>query len=180
MAEKKVLTVSHDGHRQRVKERYAQAGLKGFSGHEVLEFLLFYAIPYKDTNGLAHRLVDAFGSLTNVLEAKPADLLKVPGVTPHIATMLSLCGDVCRRYYAELGGLDAIAFTGGVGEHDKYLRAEVLRQVAHMGLKLDEARNDNDEFTITTDDSPVSAHVIPADEEDGVATNAYRLLTEGK
>ena len=104
MAEKKVPTVSHDGHRQRVKKRYAQAGLKGFSGHEVLEFLLFYAIPYKDTNGLAHRLVDAFGSLTNVLEAKPADLLKVPGVTPHIATMLSLCGDVCRRYYAELGG----------------------------------------------------------------------------
>jgi len=83
-------------------------------------------------------------------------------------------------YYAELGGLDAIAFTGGVGEHDKYLRAEVIRQVAHMGLVLDEARNDNDEFTITADGSPVSAHVIPADEEDGVATNAYRLLTEGK
>ena len=83
-------------------------------------------------------------------------------------------------YYAELGGLDAIAFTAGVGEHDARLRAEVLRQVAHMGVRLDEERNAKDEFIITTDDSPVSAHVIPADEEAGVALNAYRLLTEGK
>jgi len=45
---------------------------------------------------------------------------------------------------------------------------------------LDEERNAKDEFVITTDDSPVSAHVIPADEEAGVALNAYRLLTEGK
>ena len=83
-------------------------------------------------------------------------------------------------YYAELGGLDAIAFTGGVGEHDRRLRAEVIKQVAHMGLILDEARNDADEFTITAEGSPVTAHVIPADEESGVALNAYRLLTEGK
>lgn len=83
-------------------------------------------------------------------------------------------------YYAELGGLDAIAFTGGVGEHDARLRAEVLRQVAHMGPVLDKARNARDEFIITAEGSPVTAHVIPADEEAGVARNAYRLLTEGK
>ncbi len=82
-------------------------------------------------------------------------------------------------YYAELGGLDALAFTGGVGEHDARLRAEVLRQIAHMGVKLDEARNARDEFTISTDDSRVSAHVIPADEELGVATNTYQKLTGG-
>ena len=83
-------------------------------------------------------------------------------------------------YYAELGGLDAIAFTGGVGEHDARLRAEVIRQVAHMGPVLDSARNARDEFTITAEGSPVTAHVIPADEEAGVARNAYRLLTEEK
>ncbi len=81
-------------------------------------------------------------------------------------------------YYAELGGLDALAFTGGVGEHDARLRAEVLRQVAHLGLRLDEARNDRNEFVITADGSPASAHVIPADEEAGVARNAWRLLTQ--
>jgi acetate kinase len=82
-------------------------------------------------------------------------------------------------YCAELGGLDAVAFTGGVGEHDARLRAEVLRQIAHFGVQLDEARNALDEFTISTDDSRVSAHVIPADEELGVATNTYEKLTGG-
>lgn len=83
-------------------------------------------------------------------------------------------------YYAELGGLDALAFTGGVGEHDARLRAEVIRQVAHLGLKLDADKNARDEETITTPDSPASAHVIPADEEAGVAENTWRLLTEGE
>ena len=83
-------------------------------------------------------------------------------------------------YYAELGGLDALAFTGGVGEHDARLRAEVIRQVAHLGLKLDADKNARDEEIITTPDSPASAHVIPADEEAGVAENTWRLLTEGE
>jgi acetate kinase len=82
-------------------------------------------------------------------------------------------------YYAELGGLDAIAFTGGVGEHDVRLRTEVIRQISHFGMTLDEGKNARDEFTITTDDSRVSAHVIPADEELGVATNTYKILTGG-
>ena len=104
MAERKQTDVSHEGHRKRVKERYLTTGLNGFSNHEVLEFLLFYGVPYRDTNELAHRLDDSFGGLANVLEAKYADLLKVQGVTPHIAALISLCGDVCRRYYAELNG----------------------------------------------------------------------------
>lgn len=82
-------------------------------------------------------------------------------------------------YYAELGGLDAVAFTGGVGEHDARLRAEVIRQISHLGLRLDDEKNACDAPTITTDDSRVSAHVIPADEEMGVATNTYKKLTGG-
>ena len=104
MAEKKASAVSHDGHRKRMKERYLASGLDGFSGHEVLEMLLFYAIPYKDTNGLGHMLESSFGGLANVLEADYADLIKVPGVTPHIATLICLCGDIGRRYNAEITG----------------------------------------------------------------------------
>lgn len=79
-------------------------------------------------------------------------------------------------YHALLGGLDAIAFTAGIGEHDSRLRADVLGKVSHLGVKLDEARNKNDEYIISTDDSPVKAFVIPADEEAGVALNTYKLL----
>lgn len=83
-------------------------------------------------------------------------------------------------YYAELGGLDAIAFTAGVGEHDAQLRESVLTQVAHMGVKLDKEKNARNEFIISTSDSPVTAYVIPADEEAGVAENTYKLITKGE
>ena len=57
----------HRDHRQRVKARFLAEGLEHFADHNVLELLLFYAIPQKDTNELAHALLDRFGSLTNVL-----------------------------------------------------------------------------------------------------------------
>ena len=94
-------SVSHDGHRQRMKNRFLSNGLEGFSGHEVLELLLYYALPYKDTNGLGHQLEDDFGGLLNVLDADYADLIKVPGVTPHVATLIHLCGCLCQRYQRE-------------------------------------------------------------------------------
>ena len=60
----------HDGHRQRFKEQFLQSGLDGFNSHQLLEMLLYYSIPRKDTNPLAHRLMDTFGSLSGVLEAE--------------------------------------------------------------------------------------------------------------
>lgn len=91
----------HEGHRQRMKERFLKEGLSHFSGHEVLEMLLYYAIPYRDTNDLGHTLEDSFGSLTKVLEADYQDLVKVDGVTPHIATLITLCGQLACRYQRE-------------------------------------------------------------------------------
>lgn len=93
--------VSHEGHRQRMKERFLSGGLEGFSSHEVLEMLLFYALPYRDTNGLGHTLSDTFGGLVNVLDADYADLVKIKGVTPHVATLLTLCGRIAQRYQRE-------------------------------------------------------------------------------
>ena len=104
MGEKKPAAgngVSHEGHRQRMKERFLQNGLESLSGHEVLELLLYYALPYRDTNDLGHRLEDDFGSLVNVLDASPVDLQRVEGVTPHVATLLTLCGQLAHRYQKE-------------------------------------------------------------------------------
>ena len=91
----------HEGHRQRMKERFLKEGLSSFSGHEVLEMLLYYAIPYRDTNDLGHTLENSFGSLAKVLEADYQDLVKVDGITPHIATLITLCGQLARRYQRE-------------------------------------------------------------------------------
>ena len=59
----------HEGHRRRLKERFLKDGLDGFEDHNVLELLLFYAIPQRDTNELAHQLLKRFGSLSGVFNA---------------------------------------------------------------------------------------------------------------
>ena len=87
----------HDGHRQRKKERFLAEGLGGFADHEVLELLLYYAIPRRDTNETAHRLLERFGTLQNVLHAHPRELEKVPGVGPNAAVLLHLTAEVQRR-----------------------------------------------------------------------------------
>ena len=91
----------HDGHRQRLKDRFQREGLDNFDELHVLELLLFYCIPRKDTNPLAHRLLDHFGSLTAVLEANPAELEKVEGVSGSTATFLSLITQVGRYYQVQ-------------------------------------------------------------------------------
>lgn len=88
----------HEGHRQRMREKYRAAGLDGFADHEVLELLLFDCIPQGNVNPLAHRLLDTFGSLHGVLEARVEQLLAVPGVGERTAVHLSMMIPLFRRY----------------------------------------------------------------------------------
>ena len=88
----------HDGHRQRLKNRFREEGLDHFEEHEVLELLLYYTIPRRDTNPIAHELLAKFGSLAQVLEARPEELAKVPGMGDSAATFLSLITAVGRYY----------------------------------------------------------------------------------
>lgn len=88
----------HEGHRQRLKDRFRREGLDNFDELYVLELLLFYCIPRKDTNPIAHRLLEQFGSLTAVLEASPEELEKVEGINKTTSTFLSLITQVGRYY----------------------------------------------------------------------------------
>ena len=53
----------HDGHRQRLKQRFLEQGLESFTDIQVLELLLFFSVPRQDTNPIAHALLEHFGSL---------------------------------------------------------------------------------------------------------------------
>lgn len=88
----------HKGHRERLKQRFLEEGLDNFTEIQVLELLLFYAIPRSDTNPLAHALLEHFGCLAQVLEADVEELKKVPGIGDHAATLLALVIDLCRYY----------------------------------------------------------------------------------
>ena len=87
----------HAGHRQRMRDRFILQGLEGFAPHEIIELILMYAIPQKDVNPIAHRLIDRFGSLHAVLEADAEELAKVEGVGMYAATLLSLFSHVDRQ-----------------------------------------------------------------------------------
>ena len=91
----------HEGHRQRLRDRFLQDGLDGFAPHEVLELLLCYAIPQRDVNPLAHALIKHFGSLHGVFEASFEELQKVDGIGPYAAALLHMIAPLNRRI--ELG-----------------------------------------------------------------------------
>lgn len=78
----------HSGHRERVKQKFADCGELAFSDHELLEMLLFYSIPRQNTNDIAHRLIDRFGSLKGVTEARLEELITVEGVGRNTAILI--------------------------------------------------------------------------------------------
>lgn len=87
----------HTGHRQRMRAKFLQSGLDGFEIHESLELLLYYAVPRKDTNPLAHKIIDNFGSLSAALDA-PIDALRECGLSENAAILLKLIPQISRLY----------------------------------------------------------------------------------
>lgn len=86
----------HEGHRQRMLERI-RSDPKGLQDHELLEALLFNVIPRRNTNDIAHRLLDSFGSLEGVLRAGDGELMAIEGVGPSAAAYLKLVDRVFQR-----------------------------------------------------------------------------------
>jgi acetate kinase len=79
-------------------------------------------------------------------------------------------------YAAVLGGLDAIVFTGGIGEHSALVRERVCDQLAFLGVALDPAANQRHATTISQQISPITVRVLPADEDSRIAHHVRTLL----
>jgi DNA repair protein RadC len=89
--------LSRKGHRQRVKESYLKNSFDAMPDHNILELILFYAIPQKDVKPIAYNLINHFGSLENVLNADVSELIQVDGIQEHSAILLTLFRNVHRR-----------------------------------------------------------------------------------
>ena len=88
----------HEGHRQRLKDRFLKEGLSNFEDHNILEILLFYSVPRADTNEIAHKLLKKFGSLSGVFDASLEELCTVDGIGVHSATLIKLMPEISSAY----------------------------------------------------------------------------------
>ncbi len=89
----------HEGHRKRIKEKFLENGFTASTPpHEVLELLLCYCVPRKDTNELAHRLLDRFGSIAGVMDASREELTEFPGLTDNAYCLFRLIMPVAKMY----------------------------------------------------------------------------------
>ena len=89
----------HAGHRERVRQRIEKGSFECLSDIEVLEYVLFFSIPRADTNALAHKLINHFGSFERVIEATAQELLAVDGIGNKSAQLLSSYLPVFRFYH---------------------------------------------------------------------------------
>lgn len=89
----------HEGHRERMKKRFKEEGLASFTDVQALELLLFYALPRRDTNPLAHRLLDHFGSLKSLFEADTSDIASVEGIGENAALLIHLLPEMTRKFW---------------------------------------------------------------------------------
>ena len=91
----------HEHHRKRLRDFYGKHGFTAMTPCQVLEFLLFYAIPRKDTFPIAQSLIDKFGSVSGALDATVEDLSKIEGIGPSSAVYLKMIRDIFGIYVAE-------------------------------------------------------------------------------
>lgn len=148
-----------------------------------------YVLPFMESRGMSME------EITRALE-KNSGLLGISGVSGDLRFVQEAAdagngraalavdmfvNDILKTagaFYAELGGLDHLVFTGGIGEHRPRIRKRVCDGIAHFGIRLDDGRNEaagDTEAVISADGSPVTVHVIPAGEEIAVARRTYAL-----
>lgn len=124
----------HSGHRKRLKEQFSSDSGRSMSDYTFLEHLLFYALPQGDTNPLAHRLLDKFGSLDKVLEATKEELLSVSGVGEHTAAFISTLLPVFSRYLERKSG-ESFEYTD-IEKISDFLRGRYLGADTETALLL--------------------------------------------
>ncbi len=90
----------HAGHRDRLKKKFLKNGAEVMEKHEILELMLFYSIPRRDTNPIAHELLNKFGSISSLIDA-PTEILRQEGISENTIVYLKMIPELCRLYMGE-------------------------------------------------------------------------------
>lgn len=90
----------HTGHRERMRTKIMDNNACSLHNHELIEVFLFYSQPRKNTNPIAHNLINRFGTIKNIFDADPQDLLLVDGVSEMTVTLIKSFKELFARYNA--------------------------------------------------------------------------------
>lgn len=132
--------MDHDGHRERLRQRFRSAGLDAFAPHEALELLLTYAIPRRDVKPIAYQLMNRFGSLHAVLKASVDELKQVEGVGESAAILIAMIAPLFRAYRKSAeqdtpeikNGIQAVRCCEALFEGERYENFYVIALDARM------------------------------------------------
>lgn len=89
----------HAGHRERMRKKFLKSGFDSFETHEILEMILFFAIPRANTNEIAHNLLDKYGSLSCICDVDIDELQKIKGIGAHCALLLKMIPFITQEYF---------------------------------------------------------------------------------
>lgn len=96
--------IIHANHRARMRQKCLEHGPAIFADHELVEMLLYYTMPRGDTNELAHKLIESYGSISGLMEASAAELMMHKGIGEQTGTFFALMREMMRRYAKDLYG----------------------------------------------------------------------------
>ena len=166
----------HANHRSRMRKRFSVAGFDGYHPHEVLEQLLFEAIPRVNTNETAHLLLNEFGSLENVLRSSPAELERVSGIGKAAAAYLASRLDAAREMImSQYSGLRELSIHQIAFLADWHMRAADKRNIGIVICGADGDLRDFD-FVFADGEAPTE---INSDALTHMAERICDLVSEG-
>ncbi|MCD7799919.1 MAG: hypothetical protein LUG94_01760 [Ruminococcus sp.] len=148
---------NHEGHRERLRKKFVQHGFISFEEHEVLELLLFYSIPRKNTNEIAHNLIYKFGDLNKVFDADMEMLQEVDGVNESSANLIKMIPQICKIYFKHYDFIPSFKFKDNalnfaihqyIGETNEVLKAVYLDKDCNYISCEDICTMDNDSVVI--------------------------------
>ncbi len=123
----------HDGHRDRLRENFIEHGLDSFNDLNALELLLFYAIPRRDTNPIAHDLLERFETIGGVFRASVEELCEVQGIGRNAAALILLVPQIMKK--SCISDTKAIVYVNNSDDAGKYLMPRFMNEqdeVAYM------------------------------------------------
>ena len=116
MNNRKKLDISNEGHRKRFFDRVEKCGTSGLSDHELIEGILFFVFPRRNTNDIAHAVMDRFGSIRGLLDASEAEMMSVPMFGKRCAMLFAFIAELMRRYFRVSGKKEVFNTVEKVGE----------------------------------------------------------------